>query len=330
MSEPAARSDFADFAELFRGRTFLVVGGAGFIGSHLVGELLALGAKVFALDDMSNGKEENLPRNDPSLKLIKGDVREFDFQSLGKLDGVFNEAARALIPSFKDPVTDLMVNAGGTVRLLEYARKNDVKLVHASSGSVYGNPSRIPIAEDHPLNPISPYAVSKLASEYYCSMFHREYGLDVIALRYFNVYGPRQTASEEMGVIPIFVKRSLGREPLKIFGDGKQTRDFLYVSDVVSANLLAYRSARSAGQIVNVGGQGREVSIEELAHIVMGLCGFDGPLVYADAKPGDIRRLVADNTHAGEVIGYQPRFSLEEGLKRYIGYVRDASGRREA
>src|SRR5580658_10153184 len=170
----------SDLAETFRGRKCLVVGGAGFIGSHIAEGLLALGARVIVLDDFSNGKRTNLAGDAGSLELLQGDVRTFDFDSLGKLDGIFNEAARALLPSFVDPVTDMLVNAGGAIRLLEYARKHDVKLVHASSGSVYGNPINIPITEEHPLNPISPYGVSKLASEFYCSMYYRDYGLDVV------------------------------------------------------------------------------------------------------------------------------------------------------
>lgn len=312
----------SDFIETFRGRTFLVVGGAGFIGSHIAEQLLTLGANVVVLDDLSNGKKSNVPGAKGSLQILQGDVRDFDFDSLGKLDGIFNEAARALVPSFADPVTDLLVNAGGTIRLLEHARKHDVKLVHASSGSVYGNPTKIPISENHPLRPISPYGVSKLASEFYCSMYFLDYGLDVVALRYFNVYGPRQTVNEEMGVIPIFVSRALRKEPLRIFGDGKQTRDFLNVRDVVSANLLAYKSDRSRGQIMNIGGGGDEVSIDDLAHMVMSLCGFDSSLVYADPKPGDIRRLVADNTLAKEIIGYEPKVSLGAGLREYIEYAR--------
>ncbi len=312
----------SEVKEVFRGKSFLVVGGAGFIGSHIAERLLVLGAKVIVLDDLSNGKRTNLSTTGGSLDLLHGDVRGFDFDSLGELDGIFNEAARALLPSFVDPVTDLSVNAGGTVRLLEYARKHDVKVVHASSGSVYGNPIKIPISEDHPLNPISPYGVSKLASELYCSLYFRNYGLDVVALRYFNVYGPRQTVNEEMGVIPIFVARALRREPLRIFGDGKQTRDFLNVKDVVSANLLAYHSDRSAGQIMNIGGGGDEVSIEALALMVMNHCGYEAPLVYSEPKPGDIRRLVSDNTRAREVIGYEPRVSLEAGLRQYVQYAR--------
>ncbi|HEV2227185.1 MAG TPA: NAD-dependent epimerase/dehydratase family protein, partial [Nitrososphaerales archaeon] len=229
-------------SQAFDGKTFLVIGGAGFIGSHIVDALLQRGAEVTVLDDFSNGKRRNLPLDSDRLKVMEGDVRTFDFASLGKVDGIFNEAARALLPSFEDPVTDAAVNAGAVARVLEYARRNDVKVVHASSGSVYGNPVKVPISEHHPLNPISPYGASKLASESYCKMYHSEYGLDVFMLRYFNVYGPRQTVSEEMGVIPIFVKRALKREPLRIFGDGKQTRDFLNVADVVTANLLAYGS----------------------------------------------------------------------------------------
>ena len=274
------------------------------------------------MDDFSNGKRANLASEGDSLTLLQGDVRTFDFDSLGKLDGVFNEAARALLPSFADPVTDLLVNAGGAIRLLEYARKHEVKLVHASSGSVYGNPTKIPISEDHPLNPISPYGASKLTSELYCSLYFRDYGLDVVALRYFNVYGPRQTVNEEMGVIPIFVSRALREQPLRIFGDGKQSRDFLNVRDVVEANLLAYESTRSAGQIMNIGGGGDEVSIRALALMVMKGCGYEAALVYTEPKPGDIRRLVADNTLAKVTIGYEPKVSLEAGLREYIEYAR--------
>jgi len=241
---------------------------------------------------------------------------------LGKIDGVFHEAARALIPSFKDPVTDLEVNAGGTIRVLEYARKHDVKLVYASSGSVYGNPQEIPITERHPLNPISPYACSKMAAEIYCGMYFREYHLDVTMLRYFNVYGPRQSVNEEMGVIPIFVSRALKGQALKINGDGKQTRDFLNVSDVVKANLLAYKSKTASGQYMNIGGGGDEISILDLAYLVMGMCGFQQNPIFGPPKPGDIRRLVSDNSKAKELIGYVPSVTLREGLMNYIDYAR--------
>jgi UDP-glucose 4-epimerase len=313
----------SEFGDIFKGRRFLVTGGAGFIGSHIVEHLLSFGAFVFVLDDFSNGKKSNLfTGTNGNPKLIGEDIRKFDFDSLGKLDGVFNEAARALIPSFEDPVTDMEVNVGGTIRLLEYSRKHDVKLIHASSGSVYGNPLKIPISEDHPLNPISPYGTSKLASEGYCQMYQREFGVDVSMLRYFNVYGPRQSVSEEMGVIPIFVKRALSKKALTIFGDGKQTRDFLNVMDVVKANLLAYKSKKAAGQFMNVGGGGEEISILDLAHLVMSLCAFKEKPIFEKPKPGDIRRLVADNTKARELIGYVPSISLREGLTKYIEYAK--------
>jgi UDP-glucose 4-epimerase len=303
------------------GKRFLIVGGAGFIGSHITEALLLRGADVVVLDDFSNGKRKNLPLNSERLKVVEGDVRSFGFETLGKVDCVFNEAARPLLPSFEDPVTDAAVNAGAVARVLEYARKEDAKVIHASSGSVYGNPMVVPISENHPLNPISPYGASKLASEFYCKMFHQEYGLQVFMLRYFNVYGPRQTVSEEMGVVPIFVKRALRRESLRIFGDGKQTRDFLNVADVVKANLLAYKSEKGAGQPMNVGGMGEETTILELANTVMELCGFRAPIQFAPPKPGDIRRLLADNALARGLIGYVPSVSLVEGLKEYIRYA---------
>ena len=308
----------------FRGERFLVTGGAGFIGSHIVEELLTDGAKVVVVDDLSNGKMANLPAERRNLEVVSGDVRTFDFASLGKVDGIFNEAARALLPSFEKPVEDMLVNAGGTIRLLEYARRFDAKIIHASSGSVYGNPIEIPISEDHPLNPISPYGVSKLASEYYCSMYHREFSVDVTILRYFNVYGPRQTISEEMGVVPIFVKRALRGEPLRIFGDGKQTRDFLNVIDAVRANLLAF-NAEASGSIMNIGGGGKEISILELAELIKKLCGSTSEIVHAPAKPGDIRRLSADSSKAKTLVGYSPVVSLREGLDSYLQHVRNAS-----
>ena len=310
--------------DLFSGKSFLVTGGAGFIGSHIVENLVSLGGRVIALDDLSNGKIANLAGiKSENLRLIEGDLRDFDLDSLGQLDGIFNEAARALIPSFSDPFRDLAVNTGGTIRVLEYAKKwKNVKVVHASSGSIYGNPVAIPISEDHPLNPISPYGASKLSSETYCLMYQREFGIDVSMLRYFNVYGPRQSVSEEMGVIPIFVKRATQKQQLTIFGDGKQTRDFLNVKDVVNANLLAYASSKAMGHFMNIGGGGNEISILDLADLVMDLCGFRASLRFEKPKPGDIRRLVADNSRAKALIGYVPAVDLREGLFQYIEYFK--------
>ncbi|MDA4123742.1 MAG: NAD-dependent epimerase/dehydratase family protein, partial [Thaumarchaeota archaeon] len=273
-----------------------MTGGAGFIGSHLVDRLLSMSARVVVLDDLSNGKTANLPLHAEGLEVLSGDVSTYDLSSLGRIDGAFTEAARALLPSFQDPIGDMVVNAGGLVRVLELARQGRFKVVHASSGSVYGNPQTVPIREGDPAEPISPYGVSKLSSEHYCSMYHREFGVQVTALRYFNVYGPRQAVSEEMGVIPIFVHRALHNEPLTVFGDGKQTRDFLNVSDVVSANLLAFLSEKSVGRVMNIGGGGKEVSILELARTVIALCDSKSETRFGPPKPGDIRRLAADSS----------------------------------
>jgi UDP-glucose 4-epimerase len=307
----------------FRGKKFVVTGGEGFIGSHIVEALLEREGEVIVIDDLSNGASRLKHLNSEKLSIYHEDIRRFNFESLGKVECVFNEAARALIPSFRDPITDLEVNVGGTIKVLDYARKFKTKVVHASSGSVYGNPERIPITEEHPLRPISPYGTSKLAAESYCGFYYRTYGVDVVMLRYFNVYGPRQSVSEEMGVIPIFVERALTRNRLTIFGDGSQTRDFLNIKDVVRANLEAYVAQGVSGKAVNIGGGGREISILDLAKLVMQLCSYDSEVIFKPAKPGDIRRLVADNSMAASLLGYHPQVNLEEGLVEYIQYVKD-------
>jgi len=315
---------YEEFLGDVKGRRFLVTGGAGFIGSHIVEALIENEAEVIVLDDYSNGRRSNLPKTSSGVELVTGDVRSFDFATLGRVDGIFNEAARALLPSFENPLADVGVNAGGTARVLEYARKSGAKVIHASSGSIYGNPVRIPISEDHPARPISPYGVSKLASEYYCLMYKSEFGVDVTVLRYFNVYGPRQTVSEEMGVIPIFVKRALAGQALRVNGDGKQTRDFLNVTDVVRANFLAFR-AKASGSVMNIGGGGMEVSILELAGKVKDLCQSKSEIVMAPPKPGDIRRLAADSARAKGLIGYVPMVAVDDGLRSYIKYAESQS-----
>jgi UDP-glucose 4-epimerase len=308
--------------ESLKGKKFIVTGGAGFIGSHIVDLLISRGASVIIVDDLSNGKVSNIPACS-MVEFIRGDITSFDFSSVGKVDCVFNQAATSLILSFKDPYRDMKVNAAGTLRVLDYCRRYDVRIVHASSGSVYGNPQRIPIDEKHPLLPISPYGVSKLASEHYCLIYSREYGVDVRILRYFNVYGPRQNVSEEMGVIPIFVKNALSNMPIKIFGDGNQTRDFLNVKDVAMANLLAYISETAKGEIMNIGGGGYEISIFELARKIKKICMSQSEIIFAERKPGDISRLVADSSKAEKLIGYKPSVDLDTGLREYVEYAKN-------
>lgn len=309
--------------EIFKHKEVLVTGGAGFIGSHLVQALVNCHAEVTVVDNFSTGKLENLASVSKKLELIEGDIRKMDtLQQVGKVDIIFNEAAVSLLKSFKDPFSDLRTNVGGLINILEISRRYDAKLIHASTGSVYGNPKRIPIDEEHPLHPISPYGVSKLSAELYCKLYFELYGIDVTCLRYFNVYGPRQIIGEETGVIPIFVLRVLSGEPLTIFGNGLQTRDFLHVSDCVKANLLVAMSEDVKGLTINVGGKGDEIRILDLAYLVMKLSNKKTPIVFKDPKPGDIRRLVADISRAKTLLGYEPEVTLEQGLLDYIKYLK--------
>lgn len=306
----------------------MVTGGCGFIGSHLVEALVGLKAHIIVIDNLSSGNIENIHSVHTKIKLIRGDIRKTDvIEKVGRFDMLFNEAATSLIPSFDDPLSDLYVNAGGVINILEAVRKFDAKIIHASSGSVYGNPIKIPINEEHPLNPISPYGVSKLAAEFYCKLYFQLYNIDVSCLRYFNVYGPRQRIGEETGVIPIFVSRILSSEPLTIFGDGLQTRDFLHVSDCVRANLLAAMSENVKGFAINIGGKGDEVKILDLGYLIIKLLNKKTPIIFKDPKLGDIRRLVADISRAKTLLEYEPKISLEEGLLGYINYLRSSLAR---
>jgi UDP-glucose 4-epimerase len=308
--------------KVFEGLKVLITGGAGFVGSHLSEYLVSCGARVCILDDLSTGKMENIETIKEKCKVIIDDIRKKSaFEEIGKVDIIFHEAARPLIPSFEDPVLDLQVNTAGTINVLEFARKFDSIVVHASTGSVYGNPVTLPISEQHPLNPVSPYGVSKLAAEEYCKFYVREYGLNVVCLRYFNVYGPRQAISQEMGVIPIFVSRVLAGKPLVIFGDGRQTRDFTHVSDVVKANILAAIEKNAKGKIVNIG-SGKETSILDLASLIMTFCRRKMEPTFSRPKQGDIRRLVADISFAKEILRYEPSVELKRGVADYIEWYK--------
>lgn len=307
---------------MFEGLRVLVTGGAGFVGSHLVETLINNGANVIVLDDLSTGKMENIKHVKERCEVVIGDVQKRSvLEKMGRVDIIFHEAARALLPSFEDPNLDLQVNTGGTINILEIARKCDAKVIHASTGSVYGNPVKLPISEGHPLKPISPYGISKLAAEMYCNFYFEEYDLFVVCLRYFNVYGPRQAISKEMGVIPIFVSRVLSEKNPAIFGDGKQKRDFTHVSDVVNANLLAAATKEAKGKLVNIG-TSTEISILDLAFMILQLCNCGLSPVFSDPKPGDIRRLVADISLAKEIMGYEPKVPLKKGILDYISWYK--------
>jgi len=302
---------------------FLVTGGAGFIGSHLVERLLAGGHHVVVLDNLSTGKLQNLEccLNNPNFHFIKGDIRDKKTAdgAVAGVDAVIHEAAITSVHlSIKNPKLVFNVNAAATMNLLKSCVKNDVKrFVFASSAAVYGA-AEVPISEDAPTKPLSPYGESKLRSEKYCQKFWDEYGLETVCLRYFNVYGPKQTAGQYAGVISRFFDRLRDKLPPIIYGDGEQTRDFVYVGDVVEATVLALGCEKAAGEILNVG-TGKATSVNQLSRIFTKLmhCSSVKPK-YVARREGEIRHSQADITKAKKILGYRPRVSLGQGLKRFV------------
>ena len=309
------------------GGNVLVTGGAGFIGSHLVDALMKNRdvEEVRVIDNFSTGKIENISNHLKSKKfsLLKDDVRNHEavHKAMKNINYVFHEAAIASVPlSVKNPQACYEVNVAGTFNLLEEARIRDAILIYASSCAVYGDPSRIPIREDDASKPISPYGASKLSAEALCIAYNSTYGLRSTCLRYFNVYGPRQSYSRYSGVITIFTNRALRGEDLIIYGDGKQTRDFIYVKDIVDANLLIANCKRAYGQVFNVG-TGKETSIKSLALKIIKIVGTDVKIIHKAPIKGDIRRSVADISRIKEIANYSPKISLNEGLSSFIKYI---------
>jgi len=298
----------------------LVTGGAGFIGSNMVDELVRKHIRVRVLDNLAVGRLENLAESSSSglVEFLKGDVTiKADVEKAVKgVDAVFHGAALVSIPqSLREPALVQKVNAEGTINLLEACRRFDVKrFVYASSCSVYGQ-AKVPIHEDSPLKPLSPYAASKLSAELYCEVYWRVYGLRTTSLRYFNVYGPRQTGSQYSGVISIFAKRILKNKSPVIYGDGKQTRDFIYVTDVVEANMLALAKRKVEGEAFNIA-SGKSTSINRLAKTMLRLTGKQNlEPTHTNARPGDILHSQADISKASMRLGYRARTTLEEGLR---------------
>lgn len=302
------------------GRRALVTGGAGFIGSHLVDVLLNRGCAVTILDDFSNGRDQNITQAlQRGATLIRGSVEDPDTveRALHDVGVVFHEAALNLVLSTKDPLRDCRVNILGTLNLLNAARTlgtTDV-IVHASTGSVYGEPITQPQAETHPCNPCSPYGVSKLAAEQYVLLWNKLFGLNTIALRYYNIFGTRKNYHEEHGcVVSIFVKRALEQKPLIIHDDGLQERHFTYVSDAVRANLLAAETPSAYGDVYNIGTE-EQITIRALAEEVNRICGSPIPPVFGPRRLGDIRQMSPDLRKAKAVLNYQSTVPIREGIR---------------
>jgi len=304
----------------------VVTGGAGFIGSHLVEELVANGYQVAILDDLSTGKKTNI---EPLLPGGRVDFVRGSVVDLPLLQGlfqntryVFHLAAISSVPrSLKEPRASHEVNATGTLNVLLASRDNNVsKVIYASSSAVYGDTPTLPQKEDMVPRPLSPYAAAKLAGEHYCAVFQEVYGLPTVCLRYFNVYGPRQDPdSQYAAVVPRFIKRCYEGNPPIVFGDGEQTRDFTFVRDAVMANIrLAESDARGVFNI----SRGECVTINLLAKLIAGLVGTRIEPIYQEARVGDIKHSLADITKA-RAFGYEPQYNLEQGLRETIAHRRN-------
>lgn len=299
----------------------LVTGGAGFIGSNLVELLLAEGHEVVVLDDLSSGYRENMF---PGVEFVEGDVSKPDsaVSAARGCDLIFHLAASVgNTRSIEDPVCDSKVNVIGTLRVLEAARTHGIKRVVASSSAgIFGELKTLPIAEDHPQEPDSPYGASKLAAEKMALVYNKLYGMKNVCLRYFNVYGQRQRYDAYGNVIPIFAERMLRHRTVTIFGDGEQTRDFVHVRDVALANYHAALAPEAAGPY-NLGSASR-ISINGLAEMMAGIIGGDVDIIHGPGRPGDVRDSLAAIDRANSAFGFEPSVGLREGLLGYIEWLR--------
>jgi UDP-glucose 4-epimerase len=305
------------------GMRAVVTGGAGFIGSSIVDALVDEGADVVVLDDLSTGFAENL---NPAADLVEGDIADFDAvaKAVAGAEVVFHQAAhRAVFRSVEHPLTTDRANIGGTLNVLVAAREAGVRrVVSASSSSVYGGAEQLPTPETSPLLPRSPYAVTKLTGEHYCRVFWELFGLETVSLRYFNVYGPRQRPdSQYAAVIPLFMDALRTGEPPEVHGDGKQSRDFTYISDVVKANLLAAAAPteRCAGRAYNIAG-GSAHSLLDLLAILEELMGTNAELNHIASRAGDVKHTCAEVTAAATDLGFRTQIDFREGLEKTVAW----------
>ena len=298
----------------------LVTGGGGFIGSNVVRALLARGDDVRVLDNFSTGSRVNLAGLEHDVDLVEGDLRSYErvHAAVRGVEVVFHQGALPSVPrSVQDPLTTTAVNVEGTLNVLLAARDEGVRrIVNASSSSVYGNTGKLPRTESQAPDPISPYAVAKLAAERFCTSFSRVYGMEIVSLRYFNVFGPRQDpTSQYAAVVPRFIRAIAAGEPVTVHGDGEQSRDFTYVDNVVSANLLAAQADVVSGEILNVA-TGRSVTVNELADAIGVLLSRPVEKRYEPTREADVRASWADLGEARRVLAYEPLVAFEDGLAR--------------
>jgi len=305
---------------------YLVTGGAGFIGSHLVENLVKQGHDVRVLDNFLTGTRENIAEYLDEIDLIEGDIRDLETckRALEGVDFVLHQAALPSVPrSIEDPVLTNEINIGGTLNLLLASRNARIKkFVFASSSSVYGDDVVLPKREGVEGVPLSPYAVTKLVGEKYCQVFSRIFGLSTISLRYFNIFGTRQDPySQYAAVIPIFITRIIQGESPIIFGDGEQSRDFTYVTNIVEANRLAIEASEISGEVINAA-CGSKTTVNQLFETIRQILQRDIEPIHQEPRPGDIRHSFADITKAREMLKYEPRISLSQGLIETIRWYK--------
>ncbi len=301
---------------------YLVTGGAGFIGSHIVMRLVQDGAVVRVVDNLSTGQIQRLDRLRSAIELVQGDLAD-EAVAKSVVDGMDFVVHQAAVPSVQrslsDPLGTNQANVVGTLNLLESSRRAGIRrFVYASSSSAYGDTEVLPKHEDMPPNPMSPYALQKFVGERYCKLYYELYGLETVGLRYFNVFGPGQDPhSEYSAVIPRFINYLLGNRPITIFGDGEQSRDFTFVENVVEANLLALGALNAAGKMCNIG-CGERITLNQLvAHLEEEL-GLKAQVTHLPPKLGDVRHSLANIDRARAILNYQPRVMVQEGLRRTI------------
>ncbi|MGV9103835.1 MAG: GDP-mannose 4,6-dehydratase [Promethearchaeia archaeon] len=306
----------------------LVTGCAGFIGSHIAEELLSRGYKVIGIDNLRTGKEGNMSNfiKNSDFRFLEEDICNENLEEVidDSIDFVFHLAAISSVKlSVENPVLVNENNLDGTLRLLEVARHYNAKrFIFSSSAAVYGDPVSLPVKEEAPINPLSPYAASKAAAEQYIKAFQVSYNLDSTILRYFNVYGPRQAYSEYSGVVSIFINQALAEEDLTIDGDGKQTRSMIHVKDVVKATIRAAFKEKAIGETINISGQ-KSISVLEMAKTINELVSSNEvDIVHTQPRESDVRHSIGDTTKAGRVLGVTPEISFEEGLKDTIDWYR--------
>lgn len=304
--------------------SYLITGGAGFIGSNIVSELVKCGCRIRVIDNLSTGRIENISEHIQDIDFINGDIRNLETvrTAMKEIDYVLHEAALPSVPrSVADPIASVENNVNGTLNVLVAARDTGVKrLVYASSSSVYGDTKVLPKSEDMVPKPLSPYATSKLSGEYLCKNFYQLYGLETVALRYFNVFGPRQDpASQYAAVIPKFMALLRQNESPQVYGDGEQTRDFTYVQNVVTANLLACVAPNASGEVMNIA-CGERISLNQLLGTVNKLLETNIQPTYVAPRPGDVKDSLADVSKAKSILGYRPSVEVREGLKKLVAW----------